>query len=46
MGSSNSEVLPLVNNYQMNNKKFYGCIQDETFFRHPQEQQQEREPIQ
>lgn len=26
--------------------KFYGCIQDETFFRHPQGQQQEREPIQ
>ncbi|MCC5601330.1 hypothetical protein [Nostoc favosum] len=25
--------------------KFYGCIQDETFFRHPQGQQQEREPI-
>lgn len=25
--------------------QFYGCIQDETFFRHPQEQQQEREPI-
>jgi hypothetical protein len=26
--------------------KFYGCIEDETFFRHPQGQQQEREPIQ
>lgn len=25
--------------------QFYGCIQDETFFRHPQEQQQECEPI-
>jgi hypothetical protein len=25
--------------------QFYGCIQDETFFRHPQEQQSEREPI-
>ncbi|WP_238360732.1 hypothetical protein [Iningainema tapete] len=25
--------------------KFYGCIQDETFFRHPQGQQQEREAI-
>ncbi|MDZ8070225.1 MAG: hypothetical protein RMY64_32240 [Nostoc sp. DedQUE08] len=25
--------------------QFYGCIQDETFFRHPQEQQPEREPI-
>jgi len=25
--------------------KFYGCIQDETFFRHPQGQQPEREPI-
>ncbi|MDM9584836.1 hypothetical protein [Nostoc sp. GT001] len=24
--------------------KFYGCIEDETFFRHPQGQQ-EREPI-
>ncbi|MFL9455699.1 hypothetical protein AB0758_32040 [Tolypothrix bouteillei VB521301_2] len=25
--------------------QFYGCIQDETFFRHPQEQQPERESI-
>ena len=25
--------------------QFYGCIQDETFFRHPQGQQPEREPI-
>ncbi|MFN6517161.1 MAG: hypothetical protein RMY29_022005 [Nostoc sp. CreGUA01] len=25
--------------------QFYGCIQDETFFRHPQGQQAEREPI-
>ncbi|MCL6753214.1 hypothetical protein KBT16_20490 [Nostoc sp. CCCryo 231-06] len=25
--------------------QFYGCIQDETFFRHPQGQQQEREHI-
>ncbi|WP_017749268.1 hypothetical protein [Scytonema hofmannii] len=25
--------------------QFYGCIQDETFFRHPQGQQQEREAI-
>jgi hypothetical protein len=25
--------------------KFYGCIQDETFLRHPQGQQPEREPI-
>ncbi|AUS99453.1 hypothetical protein CLI64_03055 [Nostoc sp. CENA543] len=25
--------------------QFYGCIQDETFFRHPQGQQTEREPI-
>jgi len=25
--------------------KFYGCIQDETFFRHPQGEQQEREEI-
>ncbi|MEH2436392.1 MAG: hypothetical protein V7K25_19450 [Nostoc sp.] len=25
--------------------KFYGCIQDETFFRHSQGQQQERESI-
>jgi hypothetical protein len=26
-------------------EQFYGCIQDETFFRHPQGQQEEREPI-
>jgi hypothetical protein len=26
-------------------EQFYGCIQDETFFRHSQGQQQEREPI-
>ncbi|HLP88767.1 MAG TPA: hypothetical protein VK184_09290 [Nostocaceae cyanobacterium] len=26
--------------------QFYGCIQDEAFFRHPQEQPSEREPIQ
>jgi hypothetical protein len=25
--------------------KFYGCIDDETFIRHPQGQQSEREPI-
>ncbi len=25
--------------------QFYGCIQDETFFRHPQVQQSERESI-
>jgi hypothetical protein len=25
--------------------QFYGCIQDETFFRHPQGQQPEREAI-
>jgi hypothetical protein len=25
--------------------QFYGCIQDETFFRHSQGQQQKREPI-
>jgi len=25
--------------------KFYGCIDDETFIRHPQPQQSEREPI-
>lgn len=25
--------------------QFYGCIQDETFFRHPEGQQPEREPI-
>ncbi|RAM48602.1 MAG: hypothetical protein C6Y22_27010 [Hapalosiphonaceae cyanobacterium JJU2] len=25
--------------------QFYGCIQDETFLRHPQGQQPEREPI-
>ncbi len=25
--------------------QFYGCIQDETFFHHPQRQQPEREPI-
>ncbi len=24
-------------------KDFYGCIQDETFFRHPQPEQQDRE---
>ena len=25
--------------------KFYGCIDDETFIRHPQSEQPEREPI-
>lgn len=25
--------------------KFYGCIDDETLIRHPQEQQSEREPL-
>lgn len=25
--------------------QFYGCIEDETFFRHPQGQQPERQPI-
>ena len=25
--------------------KFYGCIDDETFIRHPQGEQSEREPI-
>jgi hypothetical protein len=25
--------------------QFYGCIEDETFFRHPQEQPQQREAI-
>ncbi|MEA5593435.1 hypothetical protein [Rivularia sp. UHCC 0363] len=25
--------------------QFYGCIQDETFFRHPQGEQQKREEI-
>ncbi|WP_310484190.1 hypothetical protein [Chamaesiphon sp. VAR_48_metabat_403] len=25
--------------------KFYGCIDDETFLRHPQGEQSEREPI-
>ena len=25
--------------------QFYGCIQDETFIRHPQHEQPEREPL-
>lgn len=32
-----AEALPLA--------QFYGCIQDETFTRHPQNEQSEREPF-
>lgn len=29
----------------VNLSQFYGCIQDDSFFRHPQTEQPEREPL-
>ncbi|MBF2014645.1 MAG: hypothetical protein IGS23_05415 [Rivularia sp. T60_A2020_040] len=41
--SLQSETEPETPEYPL--AQFYGCIQDETFFRHPQAEQPEREAI-
>jgi len=43
LGSQTATLPTRITEYPL--PQFYGCIQDETFFRHPQGNQSEHEPI-